>query len=119
LAGALTTLAATVPFDAEVQVRGDLDSSDPLARTVWLIATEATANAVKHAHASTLRIDLAVDTARAVVRVADDGCGGVADPPRTIVSRVREVGGELSLSSPIGGGTDLVVVFDRTRTVAA
>jgi signal transduction histidine kinase len=119
LAGALTTLAATAPLEAEVNVRGDLDPSDPLSRTVWLIASEATANAVKHANASNLQIDLAVDTSSAIVRIADDGCGGLTVPPRTIVSRAREAGGEISLSSPIGGGTDLVVAFDRTRTMAA
>jgi signal transduction histidine kinase len=119
LASALMTLAATAPLEVEVHVRGDLEPSDPLARTLWLIASEAIANAIKHAHASTLLLDLAVDTSSAAVRVADDGCGGMSDPPKTIESRVREGGGEMTFSSPTGGGTDLVVMFNRSRTLAA
>jgi signal transduction histidine kinase len=119
LASALMTLAATAPLEADVQVRGDLDPLDPLTRTLWLIASEATANAVKHAQASTLLIDLAVDESSAIVRIADDGCGGVSVPPKTIESRVREGGGELTFSSPVNGGTDLVVTFNRRRMLAA
>ena len=119
VASALTTLAATVPLDAVAHVRGDLNPSDPLARTVWLIASEASANAVKHANASMLNISFTADASNVILRINDDGCGGVTAPPRTIVSRVQEAGGELNLTSPSGGGTDLVVVFDRTGTLAA
>ena len=119
VASALTTLAATVPLDAVAHVRGDLNPSDPLARTVWLIASEASANAVKHANASMLNISFTADASNVILRINDDGCGGVKAPPRTIVSRVQEAGGELNLTSPSGGGTDLVVVFDRTGTLAA
>jgi len=119
VASALTTLAATVPLDAVAHVRGDLDPSDSLARTVWLIASEASANAVKHANASMLYISFTADASNVILRIYDDGCGGVKVPPRTIVSRVQEAGGELNVTSPIGWGTDLVVVFDRTGTLAA
>jgi signal transduction histidine kinase len=86
---------------------------------VWLIASEASANAVKHANASMLNISFTADASNVILRINDDGCGGVTAPPRTIVSRVQEAGGELNLTSPSGGGTDLVVVFDRTGTLAA
>jgi signal transduction histidine kinase len=116
LAGALATLAATSPLDAETRVRGDLGPDDPLTRTLWLVASEAMTNAVKHAHASSLRLELAVDPACAILQVTDDGCGGMGAPPLAIASRVDEAGGRLTFSSPAGAGTDLVVTFGRTGT---
>jgi signal transduction histidine kinase len=119
LAAALATLAATAPLDAEAEVRGDLDPADPLARTMWLVANEAAANTIKHANASLLRIVLAVDASNATLRVTDNGCGGVTVPPRTVASRVEEAGGAISVSSPVGEGTDLFVIFDRAGTMVA
>ena len=119
LASALTTLAAMTPLDAEARVRGDLDPDDPLSRTAWLIASEAVANTVKHAGASSLRIELSVDRTSTTLRLIDDGCGGVTAPPPAITDRASEAGGTVTVSSPIGGGTDLVVVFEHPESVVA
>jgi signal transduction histidine kinase len=119
LASALTTLAAMTPLDAEARVRGDLDPEDRLARTAWLIASEAVANTVKHAGASRLCIDLTVDKRTATLRLTDDGCGGVTTPPQSITDRASESGGTVTVRSPIGGGTELVVVFERPESAVA
>jgi signal transduction histidine kinase len=119
LAGALATLAATCPLDVDLKIRGDLEAHDPLSRAAWFIASEATANAIKHAVASKLRVELGVEPLRATLRIADNGRGGLALPPRTIAARAGQVGGAITLSSPAGNGTDLVVHFDRTTTAVA
>jgi signal transduction histidine kinase len=119
LASALHTLAATTPLRAQVRCVGDLAGEDPLARTLWLVASEATANADKHANASTLRIDLVVDAAVVTLRVVDDGKGGMDAPPRTISERVAEAHGNVSLESPPGAGTELAVACPRASVVAA
>jgi signal transduction histidine kinase len=90
-----------------------------LARTVWFIASEAAANAVKHAGASQLHVELVVDSTTATLRINDDGCGGMTGPPRAITARVTQAGGNITVTSPIGGGTDLVAVFERTTSVVA
>ena len=58
LAGALRTLAATSAVRTELEVAGDLGPDDPLAKALWMVASEAVANAEKHSGASHLRIEL-------------------------------------------------------------
>ena len=115
LAAALFTLAATVPVAADVAVRGDLDAADPLARALWLVASDAATNAVKHADASRLRIELAVDAATASIVVRDDGRGGLTRPPASIADRAANIGGALTVTSPVGGGTEITMRVDRAR----
>jgi signal transduction histidine kinase len=75
-------------------------------------------NAVRHARAQSIVIDLAFGDGRIRLSVRDDGrgfdvesiagCGGhfgVAG----IRERVHHLGGELSLTSQIGGGAEVVV----------
>jgi signal transduction histidine kinase len=119
LASALRTLAATTPLQVQVGCVGDLACDDPLARTMWLVASEATTNVEKHASASSLRLDLVVDAAMVTLRVVDDGQGGVVTPPRTISERASEAHGTASVFSPAGAGTELVVACPRASVVAA
>jgi signal transduction histidine kinase len=67
------------------------------------------ANAVKYANASAVAIRAWSAGPNAVVEIADDGVGG-ADPAggsglRGLADRVEALGGQLSVSSPRGGGT--------------
>jgi signal transduction histidine kinase len=119
LASALHTLAATTRLQAQVHSVGDLASDDPLARAMWLVASEATTNAEKHAKASSLGIDLVVDAAMVTMRVVDDGVGGVVALPRTISERAAEAHGTVTVFSPAGAGTELVVACPRATVVAA
>ena len=119
LASGLVTLAAATPFHTEVRAQGDLGPDDRLARTIWLTATEAVANAEKHADASSLRIELVVDPATATLRVADDGRGGLDVAPRAMAVRASEAHGTITVVSPKGLGTELVAVFDRSSSTVA
>jgi signal transduction histidine kinase len=119
LASALHTLAATTPLETHVRVVGDLGPYELLARTLWLIASEAITNAEKHAHASLVLIELLVDTKTVTLRVVDDGVGGVGVPPRTIADRAAEASGTIAVMSTPGSGTELVVTCPRATVEAA
>jgi signal transduction histidine kinase len=77
--------------------------------TAWFIACEAVANAVKHAAAARIEVDVSAENGRLVVRVADDGVGG-ADPTgsglRGIADRAEAAGGSLTVRD--GDGTTVI-----------
>ncbi|MEJ7585366.1 MAG: ATP-binding protein [Acidimicrobiales bacterium] len=80
---------------------------------LYRIVQEAVTNVVRHAHATSINVDLSVGPRTAVVRISDDGTG--FDPnARTIRSRhlgltsMRErahAGGSLTIESGPGQGT--------------
>jgi signal transduction histidine kinase len=113
LASGLSTLAATSPVPTHLTLNGDLSGDDPLARVTWFLASEASANALKHADATAIAVELSVEPTIVRLRVADDGNGGVAETPRAIAERVRDADGRVSLCSPFGGGTELIVELPR------
>jgi signal transduction histidine kinase len=114
LGGALGALAATSAIATEAVVRGDLEAGDPLAKVLWMVASEAMANAEKHSGASHLRIELVVDAQVATLRVTDDGRGGVGAAPRSIGQRTKQVRGEVTVRSAPGAGTEVIVTCART-----
>jgi signal transduction histidine kinase len=70
-------------------------------------------NAVKHAHATKIEVRGWQQDQRLLVEVTDDGCGG-ADPLRGsglsgLGYRVRALGGTLTVHSPPGHGTSIMV----------
>jgi len=83
-----------------------------VAAAAWFCASEALANALKHAGAA--RIALSADSAgnRLLLTVADDGPGG-ADPAGGGLAGLRErvatLGGELAIQSPPGEGTWIAI----------
>jgi signal transduction histidine kinase len=112
LAPALRTLArrSPLPVTLEVQLAGRLP--EWVEVTAYYVASEALANAAKHAGASAVHVT--IDTAGDVVRLAvrDDGCGG-ADPARGsglagLNDRVAAIGGTLRMRSSPGEGTTLL-----------
>ena len=79
----------------------------------YYAVSEALANAAKHARASAVQVEL--DTPNAILQLAirDDGIGG-ADPARGsgltgLSDRIEAVGGTLHITSPVGGGTTLLI----------
>jgi signal transduction histidine kinase len=79
----------------------------------YYVASEALANAAKHAHASAIDMRACVDDGALTVRIRDDGVGG-ADPARGsgiigLKDRVEALGGTLSVVSPPGRGTTVDV----------
>lgn len=78
---------------------------------MFYVCAEAVANAIKHAAASTVRIELRTTRTGIEVVIADDGRGG-ADPARGtglrgLADRVAAHGGTTQVVSPPGGGTTL------------
>ena len=85
---------------------------DSIAAAAYYVVSEAIANVVKHAHASSIEVDVSAPNGRVVVRVADDGVGG-ADPSagsglRGLADRVAVLDGRLEIESPLAGGTLVV-----------
>ncbi len=112
LGPALSSLASKVPIPVTVDLSGDVAAGripDDVATTAFFVASEAMANAVKHASPGTIWLRVSRADGRLLVQVRDDGRGGADVRPGAglagIADRVAAVGGALSLSSPLGGGT--------------
>ena len=75
---------------------------------LFYVCSEALANAIKHAHATTIQVDLHRAGECLVATIADDGCGG-ADPSGSglqgLADRVAASAGRLRVESPPGAGT--------------
>ena len=110
LGPALGALRDSTPIPLTLSVDPALDGEvwdETVAQTAYFVAAEAVANTLKHAHATAISVEIARQDGRAVVRVQDDGIGGV-DPSSGLTAlrdRVASLGGSLSLVSPPGGGT--------------
>jgi signal transduction histidine kinase len=114
LASALTALAERAPLPVQVSAPADR-FPDTVEATAYFVVTEAITNAARHAAASLVRVEVSGGGAELTVRVSDDGIGG-ADTASTggsgllgLRDRVVAVGGRMSVSSPTGGGTTVVV----------
>jgi signal transduction histidine kinase len=112
LRAALAGLAQHLPIP--VVLENDDDSlPDDVATTVYYVASEAIANAVKHAAATRIDVRIARCNGRVEVRIADDGCGGATVTAGSglagLTDRVSAVGGALALAlaSESGHGTTI------------
>jgi signal transduction histidine kinase len=109
LGPALASLAERCPVPAVLGPVPERRWADRVEQTCYFVASEALVNAVKHAHASRVAIELrVVDDAELCLEVGDDGVGG-ADPAgsglRGLADRVAALGGALQVDSAPGGGT--------------
>lgn len=129
LAAAVRSYASRLPVASTLTV-----TPDPLPRVsmdvesgAYFLLCESITNALKHARATELAIDLAVSERELRVEVRDDGCGfdaadaagagnGAGAPRRGggllhMEDRVRSFGGRLSIESRPGAGTAVVARF--------
>jgi signal transduction histidine kinase len=111
---ALETLAARGPIPTTVRV--GLPDRPPAAveTMVYFAATELLANAGKHSQATACSIGVAADGDTLHLTVSDDGIGGASaggagSGLRGLAERVRSVGGSLTVNSPKGGPTVVIV----------
>src|ERR1700730_4934055 len=113
LPAALEELAARIPANIKFHwPRAErIDFEPTLALHLYRIAEEAVANAVKHARAKNITIELAVLAGRAVLAISDDG-KGIGEKLKTMGMGLRNmqyranvIGGELTISGHKGGGT--------------
>lgn len=103
-----------------VSVRVDLAERPPAAveTAAYFVAAEGLANALKHAHASRIDIDVHEREGALVVRVLDDGRGSASEANgglRGLRQRVEALDGSLRIASPEGGPTVIEAVLPCAR----
>lgn len=115
LGAGLTELARGVPLEVAVTCP-DVDLSAELCTGLYLIASEAIANVVKHSRAERASIEVTEHDGVVTMVVADRGVGG-ADPRGSgllgLATRARLLGGTFHLTSPPGGPTVIRVDLPR------
>jgi signal transduction histidine kinase len=103
-----------LPVTVTAQPGWGLDAA--AEQTLYYVASEALANVLKHARASTVTIVLRTEGDDTVLDVRDDGVGG-ADPHGLgllgLADRVATRGGVLTVTSPPGAGTTLTARIPR------
>jgi signal transduction histidine kinase len=117
----LTAPAGSAGIEAEVSVRGMEDAPDHVVALVWRVAQEAIRNAVRHANAGHLRVQVDGDDRQVRLTVSDDGVG--FDPGghardgtyglRGLQSLVEDGGGRVRVESAPGAGTTVRMVVER------
>ena len=107
-----------IPVDLHVQVAGRI--SAPIEIAAYFVASEALANAGKHAHATAAEVTVAVGEGVLRVCVHDNGRGGATVGRGSsgligLKDRVEALGGRIALHSPLGAGTTLEVHIPLER----
>lgn len=119
LGAALHSLALTSPVPVTVTVTAAAGRAAETA--LFYVCSEALANAVKHAGAGRVRIDVHRRDGAIRATVADDGCGG-ADPHGSglqgLADRLAAIGGRLRVDSPPGAGTTVAATVPSGVEVA-
>ena len=106
----------------DVSVSSDLVLPREVARLAYAVAREGIRNAVKHSRAERLLASVEEAEGQVLVAVVDDGVGladgaGIGTSPtghlglRLLHDSVKEIGGELTLSSDEDGGARLAARF--------
>jgi signal transduction histidine kinase len=115
LGPALRSLARRSAIPVELDVRTQARLPEPIEVAAYFVASEALANATKHARASRIDVSLARRNGSVLLSIRDDGVGG-ADPTRGsglvgLLDRVEALGGTIDIASARGKGTSLVVTL--------
>jgi PAS domain S-box-containing protein len=115
LAAALKALGrrSAVPVELYAQINRPLP--DEVEVAAYYVAAEALTNAAKHARASAVCVDVTTSDGTLTLMVRDDGTGG-ADPGAGsgllgLQDRVEAMGGAITVDSPVGCGTCVVVAL--------
>jgi signal transduction histidine kinase len=111
----LRALARRSTIPLELHVTMDTQLPEPIEVAAYYVASEALANAAKHAQASLMEISLTTGNGSLLLSIRDDGVGG-ADPNQGsglvgLQDRVEALGGTIRIDSPRGGGTSLLVTL--------
>jgi signal transduction histidine kinase len=104
---------STLPVRLDIGVRQRLPESVEVA--AYYVVAESLTNAAKHARASDVTVTADADEEELHLAVRDDGVGGAASGKGSgligLIDRVEALGGRLTISSPVGGGTSLRASF--------
>ncbi len=121
LGPALKTLARRSAVPVRLEIGSDRRLPDGVEVAAYFVVSEALTNATRHAQASEGHVDIDVDVRFLRLHIRDDGVGG-ADPARGsglvgLKDRVEALGGAIEVTSPLGGGTSLLVQLPVENTV--
>jgi signal transduction histidine kinase len=113
VAPALRTLARRSTIPVELEVTAGARLPEPIEVAAYYVASEALANAAKHAHASRIEMSLERRDTGLLLEIRDDGVGG-ADPTGGsgllgLRDRVEALGGSIQIQSQPGNGTSITV----------
>lgn len=108
--------------EVEFEMQGDVSVHHPeSAMHLYRISQEALSNAMRHASASRISMQLSGDAKSVTLIVDDDGCGMDGSCAgkggmglRTLQYRARSLGAELSVNSRPGGGTRVRCQYFRS-----
>ena len=113
LGPALRTLARRSAVPVDLEVTATARCPEPIEVAAYYVASEALANAMKHAQASRIEMSLATRDGSLLLSIRDDGVGG-ADPERGsglagLADRMEALGGSIRVHSAAGTGTHITV----------
>ena len=118
LDAAIRALATNAGVPVSVDVELARRPSTAVETAAYFVAAEALANALKHARASRIDIDVHERPDAVVVRVLDDGRGGASELRgglHGLRQRVEALDGSLRIASPDGGPTVIEAVLPCAR----
>jgi signal transduction histidine kinase len=112
LAAALHALAARGLIPVNLAVDPELGRLPAVTEnTAYFVVAEALANVAKHSRATACAVAVGRVNGRLQVAIVDDGQGGAhvakGHGLSGLTDRVRAAGGTLSMSSPVGGPTEI------------
>jgi signal transduction histidine kinase len=117
---ALKVLArrSSVPVDLHMTI--DSRTGEQTDTAIYHVVSEALTNAAKHARASRVKVDLETTSSFVRLAVRDDGIGGAESRRGSgllgLRDRVQALGGRITISSPAGEGTTLLVTIPVSAT---
>lgn len=108
-----STSPGAASADTSFAVRVDFRADGLVAEQILLILTEGVRNTIRHAGARTAVIQAAEDDGCLRIRIGDDGAGFApeAAPPWSIASRVRELGGSVTITTKSTAGAQLEIAL--------
>ena len=112
LCGAVNALVRDIDLPVSVEMAPDLLSMD-VTTTAYFVIAEAVTNAVTHARATRVDVRAVVRGEALELEIRDDGVGGAHAHHGTglvgLIDRVESIGGQITIVSPLGGGTTVAV----------
>ncbi|MGN6607661.1 MAG: sensor histidine kinase [Jatrophihabitans sp.] len=115
LAGGVEALALASPVPVELELDLPTRLPAPVESAAYVALAETLTNVIKHADASRVAVHVGHRDDRLEALVVDDGVGGADPAPgsglRGIERRLAAFDGTLTLSSPAGGPTEVVIVL--------
>ncbi len=114
LGPALELVAARAPVPVRVELPARRFPPE-IESTLYFALCEAVANAVKHARARSIDLQVRAGPEQIVARVRDDGVGAAAPAPggglAGLTDRVRALRGHVDIQSPPAAGTTLTITL--------